>query len=161
MPVPDDFGFDPDAFEQPGPEPGSPSNRGQSASDSPQSLSFEAGLARLGEIVSRLESGGLGLSESIDAYERGVGILRHLHEELSRVEARVRLLTGVDEEGQAVVESMPSRLGELNDGTNGEPPAGKESLEKPGRRAAPRTPSSAKTARARRLPGMDDPSAGV
>ena len=158
MPDPDDFGFDPQSFEQTGPastHDAVDADSDQPASDSPQSLSFEAGLASLGEIVSRLESGAIGLSESIDAYERGVGILRHLHQELSRVEARVRLLTGVDDDGQPVVAPMPSRPGDLNQGTNGDTTATKDGI-KPGRRAAARAPSAAKAARARRLPGRDD-----
>ena len=42
---------------------------------SPQISSFEEGLSVLGDIVARLESGSLGLTESIEAYERGVSIL--------------------------------------------------------------------------------------
>ena len=57
--------------------------------DSPQPASFETALADLGEIVSRLESGSLGLSDSIAAYERGVGLLRRLHEELAAEHERI------------------------------------------------------------------------
>jgi branched-subunit amino acid aminotransferase/4-amino-4-deoxychorismate lyase len=39
-----------------------------------QTAGFEAALGQLAELVSQLESGGLGLSESIDAYERGVAL---------------------------------------------------------------------------------------
>ena len=62
-----------------------------------QKPSFETGLSQLSDIVSRLESGGLGLSESITAYEQGVAILRRLHDELSHAEQRVSVLTRVDE----------------------------------------------------------------
>ncbi len=39
---------------------------------------FESRLRRLEEITSRLESGELGLEESIDAYKEGVDIARGL-----------------------------------------------------------------------------------
>jgi exodeoxyribonuclease VII small subunit len=58
-------------------------------SESPQPASFETALADLAELVSRLESGSLGLTESIAAYERGVGLLRRLHEELAVAEEKV------------------------------------------------------------------------
>ena len=44
------------------------------------------------DLVARLESGRLGLSESIAAYERGVALLRRLHEELAQAEERVSVL---------------------------------------------------------------------
>ncbi len=69
----------------------------------PHPASFEDGLATLGDLVARLESGGLGLSESITAYERGVGILRQLNDELASADAKVRLLVRIDEDGQPIL----------------------------------------------------------
>lgn len=103
------------------------------AADSPQSAPFEAALADLGDIVSRLESGSLGLSESIAAYERGVTLLRRLHEELAAAELKVSTLVRVDEEGRPIL-------------TTADPAA-----EAP---AAPR--SAGRKQRSRTLPGMDD-----
>lgn len=123
--------------------------RSDAAANSTQPTSFEAGLAQLTEIVSRLEAGGLGLSESIDAYERGVVILKHLHEELSRAEARVRLLTGVDEDGQPIATPLPL------------PAGGAAAAAKPGKNPAPRGTAKGRSAAAKTLPGMDDPSDGV
>jgi len=123
---------------------------GPAAANSTQPPSFEAGLAQLADLVDRLEGGGLGLSESITAYERGVAILRGLHEELARAEERIRLLTAIDETGQAVTEPFPSAAGaDSGDPTNGV-------AEKVGRRPASRSQATRKTTRPPTLPGMDD-----
>lgn len=120
------------------------------AANSAQPPSFETGLAQLADLVARLEGGGLGLSESIAAYERGVAILRGLHEELARAEERIRLLTAVDETGQAITEPFPT----ANGGAADEPANG--SAEKVGRRPASRGSSTRKTSRPPTLPGMDE-----
>lgn len=107
---------------------------------SEQSASFEESLAQLGDIVARLESGSLGLSESIAAYEHGVTLLRRLHDDLGAIEERVRLLVRIDDQGRPVLEPLPSVV---------DPPA-----------AAGRKPAARSTGTARRsktLPGMDDP----
>lgn len=103
---------------------------------------FEAALNQLGDLVARLESGSLGLSESIEAYERGVAILRRLHAELAIAEERVNVLVRIDEEGRPILEAAGST--QPADSTQ---PA-----------ATPRNPRPArgKTARPRSLPGMDD-----
>lgn len=110
------------------------------SSNSDQSSSFEESLAALGDTVMKLESGGLGLSESIAAYERGVTILRRLHEELSAVEERVKLLVRIDEDGRPVLGALPAAT---------DPPA-------PAKKAVGRGASAAKASRAKSLPGMDD-----
>lgn len=70
---------------------------------SAQTATFEEGLAELGRIVTGLESGTLGLSDSITAYERGVALVRRLHEELAQTEARVSVLVRIDEDGRPVL----------------------------------------------------------
>ena len=118
------------------------------AANSPQSSSsstvpFEASLAELGDIVARLESGALGLSESIGAYERGVSILHGLHEQLAAVEERVRLLVRIDEQGRPVLQETG--------------PQTPQTADSPATAPARRTPRTAGTsARVKRLPGMDD-----
>ena len=108
--------------------------------------SFEAALQRLAELVAGLESGSLGLSESIAAYERGVGILKRLHEELAVAEERVKVLVRIDEDGRPVLEDAAPA---------GDPGAAAESAQ-----AAPSRPAAraarAKPPRSRQLPGMDD-----
>ena len=73
--------------EPPQPEPNLGEQAGNPAqSAQPAAVPFEASLSELNDLVNRLESGSLGLSDSIGAYERGVAILRRLHEQLADVE---------------------------------------------------------------------------
>ncbi|MEI8070068.1 MAG: exodeoxyribonuclease VII small subunit [Planctomycetota bacterium] len=133
-----------------------------------QKPSFETGLSQLSDIVSRLESGGLGLSESITAYEQGVAILRRLHDELSHAEQRVSVLTRVDEEGQPILD--PFVIGPLArqtadaahvsaDKGGAEQQRSESSLTRSSSGSAAR--SVGKTSRSKRLPGMDDGSGSV
>jgi exodeoxyribonuclease VII small subunit len=122
--------------------------------NSPQPPSFEDGLTQLADIVNRLEGGGLGLTESIAAYERGVVILRGLHEELARAEERIRVLTAVDDEGRTTTEPFA----DAHDGTPADLP-GNGGGERVGRRSAARAASPRKATRSQTLPGMDDSSA--
>jgi exodeoxyribonuclease VII small subunit len=117
------------------------------ASAAAECPSFERALAALGDIVARLESGSLGLSESITAYEEGVGLLRRLHGELAAVEQRVSLLVRIDEEGRPVLADLE--------------PAGGAAAAESAQPADPATPArrsrgQSSRARAARLPGMDD-----
>jgi exodeoxyribonuclease VII small subunit len=108
---------------------------------------FEAALNQLGDIVTRLESGSLGLSESIDAYERGVAILRRLHDELAAAEERVNVLVRIDEEGRPIL--APTTTAGVAQAADSAQPAAPR---------APR-PQRAKNTRPRSLPGMDDAAA--
>lgn len=99
--------------------------------NSPQTVSFEEGLALLGDIVARLESGNLGLSESIEAYERGVGLLRHLHAELARADERVSVLVRIDDEGRPVLEPLDTERN--NDEIGGPSKSRRHGLRKPSR----------------------------
>lgn len=67
-------------------------------------LTFEQALEGLEEIVAQLENGQLGLSESLDCYQQGVGLLKHCHEALASAERKIELLTGVDSEGNSETE---------------------------------------------------------
>ena len=69
-----------------------------------EELTFEQALEGLQEIVAQLENGQLGLSESLECYQRGVGLLKHCHEALAGAERKIELLTGVDAEGKPVTE---------------------------------------------------------
>jgi exodeoxyribonuclease VII small subunit len=119
--------------------------------NSAQPPSFEEGLAQLADIVARLEGGGLGLTESIAAYERGVVVLRGLHEELARAEERIRVLTAVADDGQPITE--PFR--DADDGPAADP-TGVGNADKVGRRPASRAAAHRKASRSPTLPGMDD-----
>jgi len=137
-------------------------------SNSTQTPSFETGLSQLTDIVSRLESGALGLSESITAYEQGVAILRRLHDELAHAEQRVSVLTRVDEEGRPILN--PLAMGPLGRQTAAaeNASADKDSAEQRQSESSSQRSSAGnaarsigKTARSKRLPGMDDASGSV
>lgn len=60
---------------------------------------FEEQLENLETIVSQIDSGELSLEESIDAFERGVRLVRSLNRKLDEVERRVEvLMRGADGE---------------------------------------------------------------
>jgi len=61
------------------------------AEDAP--LPFEDGMARLEELVTRLEAGDLPLEEALRAFESGVGLVRALNDQLTEAEQRVEVLT--------------------------------------------------------------------
>ena len=64
------------------------------------SLSFEAALKQLEEIVTKLERGDVPLEESIAIYERGEALKKHCEALLARAEERVEKIRS--QEGKAV-----------------------------------------------------------
>lgn len=126
------------------------SPRDAAPANSTQPTSFEEGLAQLADLVNRLEGGGMGLTESIAAYERGVTLLRGLHEELARAEERIRVLTAVDDAGRPITEPFSTTS------VNAAETAAHGGGEKVGRRPASRGGAQRSTPRPPTLPGMDD-----
>lgn len=61
---------------------------GKSKSD-PHSLSFEEKLLRLESIVQTLESGNIGLDESLKLYEEGIILSKNCLQALNQAEAKV------------------------------------------------------------------------
>ena len=57
--------------------------------DDVKSLSFEAALEQLEQIVAKLESGKAPLAESIAIYERGEALKRHCETLLKAAESRI------------------------------------------------------------------------
>ena len=140
--------------EPPRPEPPRIDQAGNSAHPSQSTaVPFEASLTELNDLVNRLESGSLGLSDSIGAYERGVAILRLLHEQLADVEERVRLLVRIDDQGRPILEEIGSTTASPE--KTGQSTGGGSTTDSDAtvRRAA--RPAS-RTGRPKRLPGMDD-----
>lgn len=133
-------------------------SRGRSAAGAPadpaRPARFEEGLARLADIVGRLEGGQLGLAESIAAYESGVAIVRVLQGELADVEQRVRMLTvpPSDEGGAAEVEADPARAGSRR----GTPKGPRAMPGGEGSKSSTGGPGRPPAVRGGRLPGMDD-----
>ena len=54
-----------------------------------QSMSFEAALAQLEQIVNKLESGDVPLEDSIRIYERGAALKAHCERKLKEAELKV------------------------------------------------------------------------
>lgn len=79
-------------------------------SDSDESKHFEAALAEVEEVVEQLESGELGLSESLAEYERGIKKVKQCHQALEQAERRISVLTSVDEDGTANLEPVDTGI---------------------------------------------------
>jgi exodeoxyribonuclease VII small subunit len=58
-----------------------------------QSLTFEAAMARLEEIVAELEGGKLSLEDSLKKFEEGIALGKTCREFLDRADVRIRTLT--------------------------------------------------------------------
>ena len=58
-----------------------------------QNFDFEAALAELESLIERMETGELGLEESLKAFERGVALTRECQGALKQAELRVQALT--------------------------------------------------------------------
>jgi exodeoxyribonuclease VII small subunit len=55
-------------------------------------LDFETALGELERIVAAMEAGQMPLEESLNAYQRGVVLLRHCNETLTAAEQRIQVL---------------------------------------------------------------------
>ncbi len=60
--------------------------------DSAATLPFEKALAELEGIVAAMEAGQLPLQDALDAYKRGVALLRQCQETLTAAEQQIRVL---------------------------------------------------------------------
>ena len=65
----------------------------ETGNDDVKTLSFEAALSQLEEIVGKLESGRAPLAESIAIYERGEALKAHCETLLRTAEARIEKIT--------------------------------------------------------------------
>ncbi len=66
---------------------------GEETDRSTETEGLEENLAKLREIISRLESGKLDLSESLREFENGVALVRRSKEQLDSAEKRLQVLT--------------------------------------------------------------------
>jgi exodeoxyribonuclease VII small subunit len=60
--------------------------------DSPKKPDFERSLARLEEVVRRLENANLSLDEAMKLFEEGVELSRECQKQLEQAEGRVEIL---------------------------------------------------------------------
>ncbi len=77
--------------------------------------SFEDALKDLERIVSQLESGTLGLEQSLAEYEKGVRRLRQCHQKLEAFERKIEILTGFDATGETVTDSFDENQATLEE----------------------------------------------
>lgn len=63
---------------------------------------FENKLKRLEEIVKKMEQGDLELDESLKLFEEGVKLTKECQDHLSQAEQKVKILTGLDANGNAI-----------------------------------------------------------
>ena len=84
----------------------SPSTRESDLPVSDEGPDFETSLADVEKIVARLESGDLGLSESLQQYETGIKQLKRCHALLDAAEQKVSLLSGFDADGNPITEPL-------------------------------------------------------
>ncbi len=124
--------------------------------------SFEVSLDQLDAVINQMESRELGLTESIEAYEQGVSLLRQLHEELSDIEQRVVTLVRIDQDGNPVFENADDSI---ENGTKKSKASRRKSTKSQGLKAET-TKKQEKAAAGHQktrhqLPGMDDPTSGA
>ena len=65
----------------------------------PEPIPFEQALTELERILRDLEDGDTNLEESLARYERGVALLGMCYGQLKSAEQKVRLLSGLNEDG--------------------------------------------------------------
>lgn len=59
--------------------------------------SFENGMESLNQLAEQLESGALGLDESLQAFEEGVKLYRRLQEQLDHARLRIETIVAENE----------------------------------------------------------------
>ena len=94
-------------------QPSSTSRPGGSA-DVP-AMTFEQALAEVESIIERIETGEIGLEDSLKEYERGVVLIKHCGGKLDRAQQQVEDLTRrlkEADEGDAAVRTDKSGAGE-------------------------------------------------
>lgn len=69
-------------------------------------LSFELAMEKLDAIVRRLEQGGSSLDEALGEYAEAIDLMKFCHKKLEKVERKIELLSGVDAEGNPIVEPL-------------------------------------------------------
>lgn len=84
---------------------------GKKKREKESSGSFEQSLARLGEIVDRLEDGELPLDESLRLFEEGMALVKTSQETLTLAEKRVEELISVDDSGVPKVRDVTDEDG--------------------------------------------------
>lgn len=82
-------------------------------------LTFEQALERLEVAVRELESTDTGLDQALARYEEGVHLLKRCRTILDEAERKIRLLTGVDANGQPITQDFDATPTAERDGGAG------------------------------------------
>lgn len=93
------------------------SSKSKMKSGSPNSekgIDFEKALAEAENVVMKLESGELGLADSLDQYELGIKRIKQCHQSLKDAQRRVSLLSGVTEDGRGITEPFDEQEAEAD-----------------------------------------------
>ena len=77
----------------------------------PSNKKFEAALEDLELVVEQLETGELSLEDSLEAFEKGVGLVKYCNQKLDEVEKKVELLVK-DKEGKLQLKAFEERRAE-------------------------------------------------
>ncbi|MEC9254881.1 Exodeoxyribonuclease VII small subunit [Thalassolituus maritimus] len=80
-------------------------------SDKSSSFGFESALSELEALVTRMESGELTLEDSLEAFEKGIGLTRQCQQALAAAEQRVQLL--MERNGQS--DAQPFQSGDASE----------------------------------------------
>lgn len=70
------------------------------ASNTPSAGSFEHGLKELEVMVAKMESGDLGLEESMKTFEQGMKLVQRCRTQLDEVEKKIEVLTQEETESE-------------------------------------------------------------
>ena len=70
-----------------------------------ESLTFEAALKSLEEIVSQLDTGSIDLDKAVEAYERGAKLKEHCEKTLREAQLRIEKIE-VDKNGEITTKVM-------------------------------------------------------
>lgn len=76
-----------------------------------ESRDFEATLKELESLVEQLESGELGLADSLKHFEQGIKLSRECHQMIDEARQSVEILTRVDDESSAEAFDLNSPRG--------------------------------------------------
>lgn len=89
----------------------------------PPKFDFDEAVLEIQDIVNQLESGELGLSDSLERYERAVNRLKQCHSLLDAAELRVNVLSGFDADGNPITTDIET--------TQKKPSTGKKGRKRP------------------------------
>lgn len=69
-------------------------------------MNFEKKLAKIEEIVQKMEKGDLALDEALKSFEEGVKLTRECKQLLTEAENKVKQLVSIDAEGNALTKDF-------------------------------------------------------